>query len=286
MKKFLFVGYNEDFEDTTLTIYEAEDESQVESMIRLDFYGVSSEDEIDGQDWYEDFTNDNPYTIIEIDKIDVKKSVDYKISESKANNNMSNKIGKLNKKNHFIGNKKLKNIKMFFNFLLSEAEDVSFFDVQFGLSHAVEKGLIKDADMDKILDKINTNRIKISDLTKLLSNDELLDIIINKSNNESITEAKKKQIIPTDLKGALLFALETYSSSGLHYTNGEVDKFRDDMYKRFPKNKKDLNYVWDVISDLSNEDSEWDDDSEDYDEWDREKAYKGVEKYIKKIKVK
>ena len=78
-KRYLFIGFNEDFEDTTVKIYEAESEDDVVRMLQMEFFGVDNwlvldallEEDENVEDW-ERFEEMNPYKIVPIEEIDVK----------------------------------------------------------------------------------------------------------------------------------------------------------------------------------------------------------------------
>lgn len=59
----------------------------------------------------------------------------------------------------------------------------SFFEVRFGLSHAVENGILDNKELDRIEDAITDNRVKTDKLKEILGDraDELIDFIIDKN---------------------------------------------------------------------------------------------------------
>lgn len=79
----------------------------------------------------------------------------------------------------------------------SDPKDVAFFDVMFGLSHAVKKSEITEKDLDAVLDAVSGNRIKTDDLKKIISDkgiktgDKLVADIIKYSQGGAVEEKKK-----------------------------------------------------------------------------------------------
>jgi len=59
----------------------------------------------------------------------------------------------------------------------------SFFEVQFGLSHAVKNGILDKKELDRIEDAITDNRVKTDKLKEILGDraDELINFIIDKN---------------------------------------------------------------------------------------------------------
>lgn len=86
MKTFIFTGYDEDFEDTVIRLYEAEDSDKVERMIKIDFLGIESEEELaeikeEELKRYEDFVIDHPYKIVELTEIPTYNSKCYQFKK-------------------------------------------------------------------------------------------------------------------------------------------------------------------------------------------------------------
>lgn len=83
--------------------------------------------------------------------------------------------------------------------LINEAanDDVAFFDVQFGLSHAVEEEEITEPQMDNILELVTGNRIKVSELKTIMDKvgvkdiDKVVGYITQASKTGSITETEE-----------------------------------------------------------------------------------------------
>lgn len=62
-------------------------------------------------------------------------------------------------------------------------QDFSFFEVMFGLTHAVKEGILDEKELDRISDEITGNRVKIDKLKDIIGDraDELIDFIIDKN---------------------------------------------------------------------------------------------------------
>lgn len=61
--------------------------------------------------------------------------------------------------------------------------DFSFFEVMFGLTHAVKEGTLDEKELNRILDEITGNRVKTDKLKEIIGEraDELIDLIIDKN---------------------------------------------------------------------------------------------------------
>lgn len=76
----------------------------------------------------------------------------------------------------------------------TDVKDVAFFDVMFGLAHAVKKEIITEKALNKILDAIKNNRITVVELTDLLTRSlsdkdkgvMLLDLILKGAAGEAL----------------------------------------------------------------------------------------------------
>lgn len=78
--------------------------------------------------------------------------------------------------------------------------EVTFFDVQFGLGHAAQGGLIDKEEIDPILAEIKTNRIKVDELKKLLSKtgktEKIMDLINKGAEGADMSESVDGTALP------------------------------------------------------------------------------------------
>lgn len=127
----------------------------------------------------------------------------------------------------------------------SVGNDVAFFDVQFTLSHLVKDGNLKESEMDSILGKINSNRIKISEFKNIEGiTPQILEKIINVTKSGEYAKGGEIDIargylwqLFEDTAYKIEKAGKAYTGKGYYFVELQKDESPDEFDKKISEFK-------------------------------------------------
>lgn len=219
-RKFIVIGYNEDFEDTDVSIVNnAKSVEHVEMVLELDFFQLSTQEElrdVEDRSRYQDYIDHNPYKIVELDNADVIDAGDYMFEIepeyplSDQNNSLHNSAS--DEYRYFklmLDNDTVKVVKVLTDEVGNESTDV----VQYAMDHHAI--LPEDFDYEN---KDITNRV-----TEVTKDDFMTANDLNESKtNESTTSADLYNKLVTKYSNLSEILKDNLMSVTNEYDNGNV----------------------------------------------------------------